>query len=98
MSKLVRRFVAPILLAMALAGGAATAASATITYPPEGGTWDHGWNVNRVWSNYLHQNICHGSTAVGQTTVSRTASAGNWSLADARVKLAGNKAYYRTSC
>lgn len=98
MSKMVRRFVAPVLLASTIMGVAVTAANAAIVYPPEGGTWDRGAGTSYVWSEYYHRDICHGSTAVGKTTVRDSASAGHWAIARAQAKLSGNETYYRAYC
>lgn len=98
MKKITRKVVTPVLLAGAIVSAAATAATASIVYPPEGGVWDRGVGTSYVWSDYYHGSICHGSTSVGQTTVSRTAGAGSWSITSARAKLSGNQVYYRTTC
>ena len=62
-----------------------------------GGTWDRGIVAERVYSNYLHNSRCHGSTAVGKTTV-RTANiaAGYWARATADRAIGNNQAYRRT--
>ncbi|MBD3005161.1 MULTISPECIES: lactococcin 972 family bacteriocin [unclassified Streptomyces] len=74
----------------------ATPALATITYPPEGGTWDHGISPGIVWSNYQHDSKCHGSTSVGAyTDRSPNTPAGQVSYTSANAKVSGNKAYYR---
>ncbi|GAA3852586.1 lactococcin 972 family bacteriocin [Streptomyces sp. NPDC003631] len=86
------------LAAGALVIAAATPALATITYPAEGGTWDHGAGTAIVWSDYYHGSKCHGSTAVGKYIDSDEAASGSWSFAQADVALSGNKAYYNTSC
>lgn len=98
MNKMVRRFVAPVLLASTIMGVAVTAANAAIVYPPEGGIWDRGAGTSYVWSEYYHDKICHGATAVGKTTDTATAGKGSWANARAQTKLTGNKSYYRASC
>ncbi|TQN28414.1 lactococcin 972-like bacteriocin [Haloactinospora alba] len=95
---MVRRAVAPVLLAGGIAAFSAGAASAEITYPPEGGKWDHGAGTSYVWSDYLHNGTCHGSTSVGRYTDRDTAAAGSWSITEAPTKLFGNESYYRTTC
>ncbi|MFG2562751.1 lactococcin 972 family bacteriocin [Streptomyces sp. NPDC048496] len=86
------------IAAGALVVAAATPALATITYPAEGGTWDHGAGTAIVWSDYYHGSKCHGSTAVGKYIDSDEAAKGSWSFAQATVALSGNKAYYNTMC
>jgi lactococcin 972 family bacteriocin len=74
----------------------ATPALATITYPSEGGAWDHGVSPATVWSNYHHDSKCHGSTSVGAyTDRSPNTAAGRTSYTAANAKVSGNKAYYR---
>ncbi|MFJ7985749.1 lactococcin 972 family bacteriocin [Streptomyces sp. NPDC096351] len=90
-------------LKIALATGAlviagAAPALATITYPAEGGEWDHGAGTATVWSDYYHPSVCHGSTSVGKYIDSDEASADSWSITSATVALSGNKAYYNTRC
>ncbi|MFH9083944.1 lactococcin 972 family bacteriocin [Streptomyces sp. Ru62] len=90
-------------LKVAIAAGAlviagATPALATISYPAEGGTWDHGAGTSYVWSDYYLSSRCHGSTSVGEYIDTDEASAGNWSITQADAALYGNKAYYKTSC
>ncbi|MFG2112920.1 lactococcin 972 family bacteriocin [Streptomyces sp. NPDC048718] len=88
--------IAAVTGALIVAGAAP--ALATITYPAEGGEWDHGAGTAMVWSDYLHPSKCHGSTSVGTYTDTDTASAGSWSMTGAPVMLSGNKAYYKTTC
>ncbi|MEU0521990.1 lactococcin 972 family bacteriocin [Streptosporangium sp. NPDC006007] len=81
-------FVASVLMA--------TAAWATITYPPEGGTWDHGTGTGYTWSDYYHSSDCHGSTAVGVRTVrSPNTNPGSWSRASVAMSSFNNETYYR---
>ncbi|WP_344321178.1 lactococcin 972 family bacteriocin [Streptomyces macrosporus] len=80
----------------ALVVATATPALATITYPPEGGTWDHGITPGTVWSNYYHGSKCHGSTSVGYfTDRSPDTAAGRWSNSATHAAVSGNKVYYR---
>ncbi|MFE6282587.1 lactococcin 972 family bacteriocin [Streptomyces sp. NPDC057877] len=90
-------------LKVALAAGAlviagATPALATITYPSEGGIWDHGAGTSYVWSDYYLSTKCHGSTSVGKYIDTDEAAAGSWTITQATAALYGNKAYYSTSC
>jgi hypothetical protein len=82
--------------ALVLAGAAP--ALATISYPAEGGTWDHGAGTAQVWSDYLLGSRCHGSTSVGKYIDTDEAAAGSWTITAATAALYGNKAYYSTSC
>ncbi|WP_411977184.1 lactococcin 972 family bacteriocin [Streptomyces decoyicus] len=80
----------------ALVLATATPALATITYPPEGGTWDHGADATWVWSDYYHGSKCHGSTSVGEyTRRSPNTPAGQESFTGVPAKLSGNRSYYR---
>ncbi|MFF8592235.1 lactococcin 972 family bacteriocin [Streptomyces sp. NPDC015220] len=92
-----RKNIAKLGIAVgALVIATATPALATITYPSEGGTWDHGAGTSYVWSDYLHNSKCHGSTSVGAyTDRSANTAAGTWSITSATASLSGNKAYYR---
>lgn len=70
------------------------------TVPVGGGTWSYGVGSGEVWSDYLHPNVCHGSTAVGQYSVrSPNTSPGQWSHASAPLRSnGGNQSYWRTTC
>ncbi|GAA1864511.1 hypothetical protein GCM10009751_23280 [Myceligenerans crystallogenes] len=84
------------VLALGLAIGAAAPASATITYPPEGGRWNHGADADTVWSIYYHPSKIHkastygasGSKSSGWKSSNTTASCVDGA------RLFGNKAYY----
>ncbi|GAA1741990.1 lactococcin 972 family bacteriocin [Nonomuraea bangladeshensis] len=74
----------------------ATAAWADTTYPPEGGIWNHGVSQGYTYSDYWHDADCHGSTAVGVSTVrSPNMNPGSWSRAKVASSSFGNAAYYR---
>jgi hypothetical protein len=90
-------------LKIAVAAGAlviagAAPALATISYPAEGGTWDHGAGTSYIWSDYYLSTKCHSSTSVGDWIDSDEAGAGSWSITQADAMLYGNKTYYSTSC
>lgn len=93
-----RRVVAPVLTAGAITAFAAGTAFAVTTYPPEGGTWEHGAGTSYVWSDYHHGSTCHGSTSAGAEIDSDVAPAGSWSITQAPTSLWGNEAYYKTTC
>lgn len=89
----VKRVVAAVAMSVALLGGSASAASASdfgtlaCENPTSSSTWCHGTQVGTAglkncYSNYVHQNNYHSSTAImGGATSKRYASAGNWSNA-----------------
>ncbi|MEU2338512.1 lactococcin 972 family bacteriocin [Streptomyces sp. NPDC006654] len=76
--------------------GAAPALATTVNVG--GGTWDYGAGTATVWSDYYHSTKCHGSTSVGKTIQSDTASKGNWSITQVESALSGNETYYKTTC
>ncbi|MFF4761520.1 lactococcin 972 family bacteriocin [Streptomyces sp. NPDC001292] len=80
-----------------LVAAGATPALATIAYVG-GGTWDYGAGTATVWSDYYHPDKCHGSTSVGKTIQSDTASKGYWSVTSVQAALYGNETYYKTTC
>ncbi|MCY9787584.1 lactococcin 972 family bacteriocin [Nocardiopsis sp. EMB25] len=92
-----RRTTVTVLLTSGLALGAAGIAAADVDYVG-GGTWYHGITETRVYSNYYHGSVCHGSTAVGTTVVRDSAPAGGTSRASAPRAWTNNQSYYRTSC
>ena len=52
-----RKIMTAVITATLVAGvalGAAGPASAAISYPSVGGTWDHGADAKDVWSLYHH--------------------------------------------
>ncbi|MFE9245425.1 lactococcin 972 family bacteriocin [Nocardiopsis sp. NPDC006938] len=59
-----------------------------------GGKWDHGMTTSRVYSNYLHEAVCHSSTAVGTVTSTGKAPAGRWSYASAPRADRNNATYW----
>ncbi|MCO7274813.1 MULTISPECIES: lactococcin 972 family bacteriocin [Cellulosimicrobium] len=83
-------------LAAGVALGAAGPASATISYPSVGGTWDHGADAKDVWSHYYHGSRVHKSSTYGENGLrsSGWVSAGKWSYQWDEVRWFGNKAYY----
>lgn len=64
----------------------------------DGGIWDYGAGTATVWSDYYHPDKCHGSTSVGRTIQSDTATKGNWSITSVQAALYGNETYYKTTC
>ncbi|WP_071622967.1 lactococcin 972 family bacteriocin [Nocardiopsis dassonvillei] len=97
MKKSLKRAAFTALLAGTLATAAAAPAAAYIEYVG-GGKWDHGMTSSRVFSNYDHPTVCHGSTAVGTYTSRDSAPAGSWSYASAPRANKNNETYWRTSC
>lgn len=96
--KKAKKALVTVLVAAGITMGTAGAASAAVEYVG-GGTWDHGVTSDRVYSNYLHQLRCHGSTAVGTRTVrSSDTAAGRWSYASAPKAWINNQRYWRSSC
>ncbi|WP_433509447.1 lactococcin 972 family bacteriocin [Nonomuraea sp. CA-143628] len=92
MSKRIKLLAGAAIIASVLTG---TAAWAEITYP-DGGTWDHGTGQGYTWSNYYHEDDCHGSTAVGVSTKrSPKTNPGAWSEARVASSSFGNETYYR---
>ncbi len=88
------------LLSAALVLGGASAAMATIAYPPEGGTWDYGTSGSVIWSDYHHPSRSHGSSVEncdGNLTRSPTVLPGQWSHAQRNdgCTFAVDYAYYR---
>ncbi|MEY9213357.1 lactococcin 972 family bacteriocin [Thermobifida halotolerans] len=63
-----------------------------------GGWWDHGIANGYVYSNYYHETVCHGSTAVGTYTLRASAPAGKTSVARVPKARTNNQTYWRTSC
>lgn len=65
-----------------------------------GGTWNYGTGAGRVWSDYLHNTKCHGSSVQGQYY----ASSGNvspryWARASAPDRRwVADHSYYRSYC
>lgn len=94
----VKRSLKGAIVAAALIVAGATPALATISYPSEGGIWDHGAGTGTVWSDYYLKTRCHGSTSVGKYSDYDEAAADHWSITKAEVALSGNKSYYKTSC
>lgn len=97
--KSVKRITATALMGACIAVGAAGVAAAEDV---GGGEWVHGVSgvpyVGVVWSDYFHEMKCHGSTAVGTTTVRDSAGLGEWSEARATRAAGNNQTYWRDSC
>ncbi|WP_082121350.1 lactococcin 972 family bacteriocin [Corynebacterium uterequi] len=73
-----------------------TAVAAAIVENAGGGAWDHGVNAVQVWSNYSHDRVDHGSTAVGLRTVrSGCVKPGSTSYARAPRNVRNNQSFYR---
>ena len=80
--------LAVLAMSGALATGVRTAALAGTQKPHEGGDWNYGveWGGNRAFSDYRHNDRCHGSTvstAFGtvrsvDTRAGETARASKW--------------------
>ncbi|GAA2009595.1 hypothetical protein GCM10009799_41930 [Nocardiopsis rhodophaea] len=91
--------VATLMVAGIVVGSAGAAAAYEKV---GGGKWIHGVSglprSGPVWSNYYHPSTCHGSTAVGVTTVRDDAEADLWSEATTIRALGNNQTYWRKSC
>lgn len=102
---------AGLVLAVALGGGTAAAASAVpvgggVTIPDGqhtgsigtrigGSFWQWGVGKDDTWSNYFHENQCHGATAVGKKSKRVTGvGGGRYALATTPKKLSGNQAFW----
>lgn len=60
-----------------------------------GSFWQWGVGKDDTWSNYFHENQCHGATAVGQKTKRVTGvGGGRYALATTPKKLSGNQAFW----
>ncbi|MBB6174869.1 lactococcin 972 family bacteriocin [Nocardiopsis mwathae] len=95
-----KRISIAVLMAAGIVVGTAGAAAAIEKVG--GGKWDHGVSglprSGPVWSNYYHPSTCHGSTAVGVTTVRASARQGLWSNATTLRAAGNNQTYWRNSC
>ncbi|GAA1440475.1 lactococcin 972 family bacteriocin [Nocardiopsis tropica] len=90
-----KRAAASLVLAAGLTAATAGVADAAISYVG-GGTWYHGLTTGRVYSNYFHATLCHGSTAVGTYTVTSAAMLpGKTSEASAPRAVNHNETYWR---
>ena len=93
-----KKSLVTFLTAVGITLGTAGAASANVEHVG-GGIWDRGIASDRVYSNYLHNVSCHGSTAVGTTTVrSPDTDAGLWAYASVTRAWTNNQQYWRNSC
>ncbi|WP_368411490.1 lactococcin 972 family bacteriocin [Corynebacterium sp.] len=92
-----RKVLAAGVASLALLGGAGVAA-AEISHVG-GGVWNHGvsYTIKRVWSNYQHHGVPHGSTACNAKACDRspTVPKGVESKAGIRATLGGNATYWR---
>ncbi|WP_448854191.1 lactococcin 972 family bacteriocin [Corynebacterium frankenforstense] len=74
-------------------------AGIAVAVPADGGDWDHGNSGERVWSNYWHPNVTHGSSVQGHEYVDSGCVAPNiWARAQAHSKYVPwgrDGAYYR---
>lgn len=102
--------VAGAVLTLGLIAGAATSAAAesleggvtigdgqqsSIGVTIGGSFWQWGVDTRDVWSNYFHENQCHGATAVGKKTVRVTnVRGGSYAKAVAPKKSSGNQAFW----
>ncbi|MEE2038828.1 lactococcin 972 family bacteriocin [Nocardiopsis sp. CT-R113] len=90
-----KRAAATLAITAGLTAGTAGAAGAAISYVG-GGTWYHGLTTGRVYSDYFHATLCHGSTAVGTYTVTSAAMLpGKTSEASAPRAVNNNETYWR---
>ncbi|MFD0772891.1 lactococcin 972 family bacteriocin [Streptomonospora algeriensis] len=62
-----------------------------------GGEWER-YVKGTVASNYLHNSVYRGSTAVGTCTGKESAAAGCWSYAGAPATLGYDYTYWNKSC
>lgn len=61
----------------------------------DGGEWNHGVGGGQVWSNYLHHQTNHYTTAVGKTkNSSNCALPGSWARVSVEKAMWNNQAYY----
>lgn len=94
MSPALKRALVTVIAVVGLVVGTAGAAAAATSYVG-GGTWWHGLTPLTVYSDYHHSTRCHGSTAVGNATVSASAMPGHTSRASASRALSNNSSYWR---
>ena len=66
-------------------------------FPNEGGTWQYGTNLVKMWSNYWHTSRCHGSSVYTDTNknVSVDIAPGYWSYAQLHWYDSSARYYYR---
>lgn len=90
-----RNRITGAVLAGALTLAGTGVAGATIV-SIDGGTWDYGSDSSTVWSDYFHNGVPHGSTAVGKfRSDSGCVNKNVWSRATAPRKGIGNESFYR---
>ncbi|WP_431871375.1 lactococcin 972 family bacteriocin [Nocardiopsis eucommiae] len=93
-----KRVLATLLITAGMGMASSGVAAAAVSHVG-GGIWDRGVVSDRVYSNYLHESRCHGSTAVGVRTVrSADTSAGLWSRASVQKAWVNNQMYWRNTC
>lgn len=97
MSSLRRKAVFSVAASILIASAAAPA-FATTEYP-SGGIWNYGTNSDRVWSDYFHGGNCHSSSVQGAWFDTDSASAGQWSEAEAdQRRFRVDHSYYKSYC
>lgn len=92
-----KKIIVTAALNVALGLGGAAAANAATQYPNEGGTWNYGLAVSRVYSDYL-VNRCHGTTVGNDWGDNRSidVAADRWAnSAIGGTPWTNNKYYYR---
>lgn len=94
MTPALKRAIVTVVAVVGLVIGTAGAAAAATSYVG-GGTWWHGLTPLTVYSDYHHPTRCHGSTAVGNATVSDSAPSGEISRATATRAISNNSSYWR---
>ena len=92
--KNIKKAITSLVLVGAVASNSILAMAATDNV--DGGTWSHGTNLTKCYSNYYHGSYYHNSTAInGDATASKDyAYAGDTSYASVSRTLTGNTAYY----
>lgn len=94
-----KRVVTGAALTLGLVLGGGTAALATTTYPPEGGTWSYGVVGGvHLYSGYFHQTRCHGSSTRNDWGLSSSpnVAGGVWANnSQPTTAVQNNRAYYR---
>lgn len=90
------------MLAAATAGTLALAGvgvAGAVTDFVDGGQWDHGNDGGRVFSNYHHPAVNHGSSVQGHEFVdSGCQPANEWARAQAKSKFVGTDGSYYRFC
>ncbi|MGV0342034.1 lactococcin 972 family bacteriocin [Corynebacterium mastitidis] len=96
MHKKITRGLTATALSGALVAGGAAAALATVVNV-DGGTWNYGVEGGRVWSDYHHPGLSHGSSVEGAHRAdSGCQNPDVWAKASAPSRwYAADKSYYR---